>query len=70
MTDPLTIGSDRLMTRILVAESRGSPVADAIKADPGIVSLVEFAEAYKVGWDGAGVSPLARAALKLWEHGK
>ena len=81
MRDTLTTGSDRLMTRILVAESKDSPVAAAIKADPGIVALVE-AVAYANDvfiLHGAHREELpgdmyvsyekCNAALKKWETG-
>ena len=78
---PLFAGSERLGKAVYYTgipmgedgmgddEAGKQAYSDAIKADPGIVALVKFAEAYKAGWDGAGVSPLARAALKTWETG-
>ena len=73
MSDPLTTGSERLMTRILVAESRDSPVAAAIKADPGIVALVELVQEMC----SMAVSPSrdfwqssAKIAIKKWETGQ
>ena len=73
MTDPLTTGSERLMTRILVAESRDSPVAAAIKTDPGIVALVELVQEMC----SMAVSPSrdfwqssAKIAIKKWETGQ
>ena len=70
MTDTLTTGSERLMTRILVAESRDSPVAAAIKADPGIVALVEHAEWCNTHGTDDEVADRGLAALKLWETGQ
>ena len=67
---PLTAGSERLSAEVIPCSDEFESRAEIIKADPGIVALVEFAEAYQYGWHGAGVSPKACAALDAWRTGQ
>ena len=76
MSDPLTTGSERLVRvlrdahpQIVMAPKRD--VDSTVKADPGIVALVAYAEQWA---DDTRLQRLvqedARAALKTWETGK
>ena len=69
MSETLITGSDRL-GHSLGINSPFALRADIIKADPGIVALVEHAEWCNTHGTDDEVADRGLAALKLWETGQ
>ena len=76
MSDPLTTGSDRLRNRIDhyaagLSEAEAERVGNCIKADPGIITLVETMERFRDGkYLRNEFQDHCIAALKKWETGQ
>ena len=66
-TDTLTTGSERLAAEVITCSDEFESRAEIIKADPGIVALVEGMQEIAAG--APGPIQIAKARLKTWETG-